>query len=151
MSLNKDVVAGAYKMAQSRLSAGLIEQLMAAKLTEVPASYTQDVMKEYEKRRDILYEGLSKIPDVYLAKPEGAFYTMVSLPVEDAEKFCIFLLEEFRVNNETVMLAPGAGFYQTENMGKNQVRIAYVRNEQELKKSIEILKLGLEAYKKEKK
>ena len=83
-----------------------------------------------------------------MARPEGVVYTMVNLPVDNAEKFCIFLLEKFRINNETVMLAPGQGFYQTPGVGETQVRIAYVLNEQDLKKCIEIIRLGLEEYNK---
>lgn len=148
LTRNKEIINGCLKLAQGRLSAGLIEQVMATKLTEIPASYTEEVVREYQKRRDILYAGLSQIPGVKLAVPEGAFYTMVDLPVESAEKFCIFLLQEFRHNNETVMLAPGAGFYQTEEAGETQVRIAYVLNEDDLRKSIEIIRLGLDAYNK---
>ena len=148
MSLNADLVAGVIKIAQSRLSAGIIEQIIAAKISELPASYMFDMIAEYKKRRDVLYEELQKIPGVFLTKPEGAFYTMVSLPVEDAEQFCIYLLQEFRIHNETVMLAPGAGFYETTETGKNQVRIAYVLNAGDLKKSVEILRAALEEYKK---
>lgn len=146
LTQNKDVINGCLKLAQGRLSAGLIEQVMATKLTEIPESYTKDVVSEYRKRRDILYEGLSEIPGVTFSRPEGAFYTMVSLPVDNAEKFCIFLLEKFRLNNETLMLAPGSGFYQTKGLGDREVRIAYVLNEEDLKKSIEIIRLGLVEY-----
>lgn len=147
-SLNKDIIAGTLKIAQSRLSGGLIDQLMASKLTKVPKSYTDAVTKEYKKRRDILYKGLLEIPGVFLAKPEGAFYTIVNLPVTNAEDFCIYLLKEFRQNNETVMLAPGAGFYGSPTKGLNQVRMAYVLNENDLKKSLQILKSAITAYKK---
>ncbi len=148
LSKNREIINGCLKLAQGRLSAGFIEQVMASRLSEIPESYTKGVNEEYQKRRDTLYDGLSSIPGVTLAKPEGAFYTMVNLPVNNAEKFCIFLLEKFRHNNETVMLAPGAGFYQTEGTGETQVRIAYVLNESDLKKSIEIIRLGLKEYKK---
>lgn len=146
LSFNKEIMAATLKMAQGRLSAGLIDQVMATKLTEVPDSYTQAVIKEYQKRRDVIYEGLSKINGVFLAKPEGAFYTMVSLPVKNAEDFAIFLLEKFRLNNETVMLAPGAGFYGTPNQGLNQVRIAYVLKIPDLEKCIKIISEALKAY-----
>ncbi len=147
-SLNKEIMAGCLKIAQSRLSAGLIDQIMAAKLTKVPTSYTKAVIKEYQKRRDLIFTYLSKIEGVFLAKPEGAFYTMVNLPVKNAEDFAIFLLKEFRLNNSTVMLAPGAGFYATPSQGLNQVRIAYVLNTKDLKKAIEIISKGLKAYQK---
>lgn len=147
LSLNEALIQGITKLAQGRLSAGLIEQHMAAKLTEVPASWIQEVVTEYKKRRDIVYSHLSKIPGVKLSIPEGAFYTMVTLPVSDAEDFCKFLLEDFRINNETVMLAPGNGFYQNPEHGKTQVRLAYVLHEADLKKSMEIIEKALEAYK----
>lgn len=145
-SLNKEILSGVVKVAQSRLSAGLIDQLMAAKLTKVPASYTRKVIKEYQKRRDAVYSGLSKIKGVFLTKPEGAFYAMVSLPVKDAEDFAIFLLTDFRLNNETVMLAPGSGFYKTPGQGLNQVRIAYVLNIHDLQRCIKIISQALKAY-----
>lgn len=145
-SLNKEVIKGVIKIAQGRLSAPLIEQVIASKLTKVPSSYTIAVTKEYRKRRDVLYKGLLKIQGVFLTKPEGAFYTMVSLPVKNAEDFAIFLLEKFRLNNETVMLAPGSGFYSTPGEGLNQVRIAYVLKVEDLKKSIKIIEEGLKQY-----
>lgn len=146
-SLNEEVIKGVIKIAQGRLSGGLIDQLMASKLIEVPRSYTTKVTKEYQKRRDVVYKGLSKIKGVFLTKPEGAFYTMVSLPLRDAEKFAVFLLTDFRLNNETVMLAPGAGFYQTPGRGLNEVRIAYVLKIEELQKCIKIISAALSAYK----
>lgn len=145
-SLNKEIIKGVTKIAQSRLSAGLIDQLMAAKLIKVPASYTRKVIKEYQKRRDVIHSGLSKIKGVFLTKPEGAFYTMVSLPVKNAEDFAIFLLTDFRLNSETVMLAPGAGFYKTPGQGLNQVRIAYVLNIHDLQKCIKIISEALRVY-----
>ncbi len=158
ISLNGDVMAGALRMAQGRLSSGLIDQLMAAKLTQVPASYLTKVHEEYEKRRNILYEGLRSIPGVELTKPEGAFYVIVKLPVADSEDFCKWLLTDFRDPSapfqgkssgqaETVMLAPAAGFYATPHLGKNEVRIAYVINIPSLKRSIELLKKALAIYK----
>lgn len=147
ISLNKEILGSSLKIAQGRLSGGLIDQLMAAKLSKVPSSYTKEVIKEYQKRRDVIYKGLSQIEGVFLVKPEGAFYTMVSLPVKNAEDFAIFLLTKFRLNNETVMLAPGAGFYGTPNQGLNQVRIAYVLKIPDLQKSIKIISLALRAYK----
>jgi len=149
ISKNEELIKGVIKLAQARLSGGLIDQEMASVMNEVPDSYIEDVRIEYKKRRDVLYEGLTAIPGVEMAQPEGAFYSMVTLPVKDAEDFAIFLLKEFRVNNETVMVAPGAGFYGTEGKGKNQVRIAYVLNTEDLKRAISIIRLGLEEYKKQ--
>lgn len=143
VSLNEEIMAGVLRIGQGRLSAGLVDQAVAAKLTEVPASYLRRVKAEYEKRRDILYEGLKRIPGVVIPKPEGAFYTIVGLPVSDAEDFCRWLLTDFRDNKETVMLAPAAGFYATRRRGRNEVRIAYVLNTKDLKRCIELLKLAL--------
>lgn len=145
-SLNQEVMAGVLKIAQGRLSAGLIDQALAAKLTEVPDGYIRDVQKEYELRRDVLFSGLKKIPGVVVPKPEGAFYTIVGLPVSDAEDFCKWLLTDFRLNNETVMFAPAQGFYATPDLGKNEVRIAYVLNIRSLKRCLELLRKALTQY-----
>lgn len=147
VSLNKDLMDGVLRIAQGRLSSGYIDQAMAEKLTEVDDSYFKEVHKEYQTRRDVLYKGLKSIPGVYLEKPEGAFYTIVKLPVKDSEDFCQWLLTDFRHNNATVMVAPAAGFYGTPGMGKNEVRIAYVLNVQDLEKAIEIIALALVEYK----
>lgn len=146
VSLNQDIMAGVLRIAQGRLSAGLVDQAMAAKLTEVPTSHLQSVQKEYTRRRDVLYMGLRKIPGVTIPKPEGAFYAIVRLPVGDAEHFCQWLLTDFRYRGETVMLAPAAGFYSTPGLGKNEVRIAYVLNVENLRRSIEVLRLALKQY-----
>ncbi len=146
VSLNKDVMAGVLKIAQGRLSAGLIDQALATKLSEVPDRYFRDVQKEYELRRDVLYSGLIKIPGVTVPRPEGAFYTIVGLPVSDAEDFCKWLLTDFRLNNETVMLAPAAGFYASAGKGTNEVRIAYVLNVADLKRCIRILETAIGKY-----
>lgn len=149
VSLNEELMQGIVKIAQSRLSGGIIDQLVGAKLTQVPQQYLTDVNKEYEKRRDTVYNGLTAIEGVTMAKPEGAFYSMVALPVDDAEKFSIWLLETYRSgDNETVMLAPGAGFYATPGRGVNEVRIAYVLNTTDLGKCIEIIKDALQQYNK---
>lgn len=148
VSLNPDIMTGTLRIAQGRLSAGFVDQAMAAKLISVPSSYILGVQKEYAQRRDVLYEGLRKIPGVTIPKPEGAFYAIVGLPVKDAEHFCQWLLTDFRDNNETVMLAPAAGFYATPGKGKNEVRIAYVLNTPALARCIEILKKALDVYSK---
>ncbi len=147
LSLNKDIMAGALRIAQGRLSSGLVDQIVAAKLIEVPQTYLDDVQKEYEKRRDILFAGLRQIPGITLPKPEGAFYAIVGLPVTDSEHFCQWLLTDFRDKNETVMLAPAAGFYATKGKGKNEVRIAYVLNVKDLKRCIDLITKALLVYK----
>lgn len=146
VSQNKEVMDGALRIAQARLSAGLVDQKMAAKLTDVSQNYLKEVNREYKRRRDVIYEGLSKIDGVLLKKPEGAFYAVVVLPIKDSEDFCQWLLTDFRDKNETVMLAPAAGFYNTPGLGKNEVRIAYVINIKDLKRSIEIIKKALRVY-----
>ncbi len=149
VSKNDALMKGIMKIAQSRLSGGFIDQTVGAALVEVPDTYIQQVIAEYENRRDVLYKGLTRISGVTMTKPEGAFYSMVGLPVPHAEKFCIYLLEHYRSsNNETVMLAPGAGFYLTPGKGENEVRIAYVLNTSDITRSIEILDSALHTYKK---
>lgn len=146
VSLNTDIMVGVLRISQGRLSAGLIDQIVASKLTKVSRSWLNKTHAEFEKRRDVLYEGLKKIPGVTIPKPEGAFYAIVGLPVEDAEHFCQWLLTDFRDNNETFMLAPAGGFYTTQNLGKNQVRIAYVLNQKSLKRCIKLLENALAQY-----
>lgn len=146
ISLNKDVMAGVLRIGQGRLSSGLIDQLMAAKLSEVEQSYFRQVHREYQKRRDVLFTGLKSIPGVFLEKPEGAFYTIVKLPVKSSEHFSQWLLTDFRFKNETVMIAPAAGFYASPGLGLNEVRIAYVINIPHLRKAIEILRQALKEY-----
>lgn len=147
LTKNKDIIAGITKIAMGRLSAGMIDQAVGAALTDVPQKYFDQVQKEYKKRRDILFSGLKSIPGVTIAEPEGAFYAIVGLPVKNAEKFCIWLLQEFSDNTETVMFAPGAGFYSTAGKGSNEVRIAYVLAGEKIIRSIEILKKALKVYK----
>ena len=152
VSLNSELMAGVLRIAQGRLSAGLVDQCIAAKLTDVPQRYLSTVRKEYIKRRDVLYAGLSAIPGVTIPKPEGAFYTIVGLPVKNAEHFCAWLLTDFHDSSansgqaETVMIAPAAGFYTTKGKGKNEVRIAYVLNTKDLKRAVKILKFSLKEY-----
>ena len=145
-SLNREIMAGALRIAQGRLSAGLIDQTMASQLAKVPKSYFQKVHQEFQKRRDVLYQGLLSIPGVSVPKPEGAFYCIVGLPLKDSEDFCKFLLTDFNLNGETIMIAPASGFYASRGLGKNEVRIAYVLNTQNLKKLIQILRQALIAY-----
>ncbi len=148
VSLNPEIMAGVLCIAQGRLSAGLVDQHIAAQLTRVPKAYYAQVFAEYNKRRDVLYEGLRHVPGVMIPKPEGAFYAIVGLPVPDSEDFCKWLLTEFRDNGETVMLAPAAGFYASRGKGKNEVRIAYVLNTKDLKRCIELLAIALTVYNK---
>jgi aspartate aminotransferase len=148
ITLNQDILAGVLRIAQGRLSAGLVDQLIAAKLTDVPVSYYKNVYNEYNRRRDILFKGLKSIPGVTVPKPEGAFYTIVGLPVDDSEKFCKWLLTDFQDKGETVMLAPAAGFYATQGLGKTEVRIAYVLNTRAIRRCIELLKKALLNYSK---
>lgn len=146
VSLNEDLISGVLRIAQGRLSSGLIDQEMASKLTEVGPNYFKEVHKEYQTRRDVLYNGLKSIPGVFLEKPEGAFYTIVKLPVTDTEDFCQWLLSKFVYEKSTVMIAPAPGFYGTKGRGKNEVRIAYVLNTRDLEKAIEILRRALVEY-----
>ena len=146
VTLNEEVLSGILAIAQGRLSSGLVDQAIASKLVDVPDSYLKDVHEEYTRRRDVLYEGLRSIPGVVIPKPEGAFYTIVGLPVADAEDFCKWLLTDFRDNNETVMIAPAAGFYATAGRGKNEVRIAYVLNTAAITRCVALLKTALTEY-----
>lgn len=147
MSLNGDLMAGVGRLGQGRLGAGLVDQAVAAKITNVPASWLKATHEEFDRRRKVLYAGLRKIPGVVVPKSEGAFYAIVGLPVKDSEHFCRWLLTDFRENNETLMLAPASGFYATAGKGKNEVRIAYVLNTRALKRSLELLAKALHAYK----
>jgi len=146
VTMNIELLNGSLKFAMSRLSGGLIDQHIGAQLVHVPQEYIQGIQQEYRLRRDVMFEGLNSIKGVKVTLPEGAFYIMAELPVKDAEQFCIWLLQEFRDSNETVMLAPGYGFYVDPEKGKRQVRIAYVLEVPQLKRSLEILKKALAVY-----
>ncbi|MBN2789995.1 MAG: pyridoxal phosphate-dependent aminotransferase [Candidatus Delongbacteria bacterium] len=143
---NKELLKLVLKFGQARLCPPSIDQTAAEAAVDVPQSYFDEVLVEYKKRRDLAFQELSKIPDVTVSMPKGAFYMIVGLPVEDADEFAKWLLSEFNVNNETTMVAPVSGFYATPGLGKNQIRIAYILNTEDLKKAINILKLGLEEY-----
>ena len=143
---NKDFMAQVLKIAQGRLCVPTLEQVGATALYSTPKSYLEEVNKEYQSRRNTLYQALKKMPGVVCAEPKGAFYVMVKLPVDDAEKFIIWMLEEFEVNGETVMASAGEGFYATPGLGKQEFRLAYVLNNEDLVKAMDILKAGLEAY-----
>lgn len=148
-SKNKNVVATAFKFAQGRLAAPTIEQLGVAPLLRKPAEFTGSLVRGFERRRDRLVAALKSVPDIKFAVPEGAFYIMLSLPVSDAEHFCRWLLEKYHYQKETVMLAPGEGFYVTKNKGQSEVRIAYVLDSKLLVRSVEILRHGLREYHKQ--
>ena len=146
VSKNKDVINTALKFAQARLSPPTFGQVAGEAALSTPKSYFDDVISEYVSRRDLLVDGLNQIPGVLCPKPKGAFYAIAELPVDNAEKFAQWLLEEFDYNNETLMVAPAAGFYSTEGEGYNQVRIAYVLNLDSLKKAIKCLEEALKLY-----
>ena len=146
VSKNKDVISTALKFAQARLSPPTFGQVAGEAALSTPKSYFDDVISEYVSRRDLLVDGLNQIPGVLCPKPKGAFYAIAELPVDNAEKFAQWLLEEFDYNNETLMVAPAAGFYSTDGEGYNQVRIAYVLNLDSLKKAIKCLEEALKLY-----
>jgi len=146
ISRNPELMKRAMKFAQARLSPVLTSQYAATKAHENVGSYFDDSRAEYISRRDILVAELNKIPGVICPNPKGAFYCMVELPVDDAEKFAIWLLNDFELDGETVMVAPGNGFYSDPESVKNQVRIAYVLNKEDLQRSVEILRVALEKY-----
>jgi aspartate aminotransferase len=143
---NRDIYQAALRMAQGRLSPPGLAQFVAVGMKDLPAGYTASVVAEYQKRRDLLFEGLRGIPGVFLTRPEGAFYFVARLPVEDSEDFARWMLEEFEHEKGTVMVAPASGFYATPGLGSNEVRIAYVLNEEDLRTSVRILRAGLAAY-----
>ena len=146
VSKNKEVMTTALKFAQARLSPPTFGQIAGEAALSTPKSYFQEVSSEYVSRRDVLIEGLNKIEGVICPKPKGAFYAIAQLPIDDADKFAQWLLEDFDFNGETVMVAPAVGFYATPNTGVNQVRIAYVLNKESLKAAIKILDEALKVY-----
>jgi aspartate aminotransferase len=143
---NKAVIASALKFAQARLSAGMVEQIAGTAAIDTPDSYFEEVNKEYTKRRDILVAALNKMEGVFCPNPGGAFYVVASLPIDDSDKFCQWMLEDFSFNNETVMMAPATGFYSTKGAGTNQVRMAYVLNSEDLVKAMICLEEALKVY-----
>ena len=143
---NKDLHKEIIKCCQSRLCCPTLEQVGATALYETPRSYLEEVNKEYKKRRDTIAAALKKLPGVKASNPKGAFYVMVKFPVDDAEKFAIWMLEEFDVNGETVMFAPGNGFYSTPGCGVDEARLAYVLKSEDIEKAIAIIGEGLKKY-----
>ena len=146
ISRNKEVMIAALKFAQARLSPPTFGQIGAEAAIDTPDSYFVEVKKEYVSRRDFVVEALNNIDGVFCPKPSGAFYCMAQLPVDDADKFCQWLLEDFSYNNQTVMLAPASGFYSRPELGKHQVRIAYVLNLESLKSAMICLDEALKVY-----
>lgn len=146
VSKNKEVMGAIMKLAQSRLCSPLVEQIAAEAAVDTPAEYFAAVKAEYIHRRDVMIELLNNIPGVYTPKPMGAFYTIARLPVEDAEDFAKWMLEEFSYEGQTTMVAPAAGFYATPGKGKDEVRLAYVLNVEDIKNAIKCLEEGLKVY-----
>lgn len=143
---NKEVLASALKFGQARLSPNSLGQIAGESLFDLTDDYYKGIVAEYQKRRDVLIDGLNNIPGVKCPNPGGAFYAVAELPVKDSDHFCQWMLEKFSYKNATVMMAPASGFYATPGAGKNQVRIAYVLNADDLKASLEILAEGLKVY-----
>ncbi len=145
---NEVIYQAVLKFAQARLCPPSVEQLAALAAYRMGMDYFGPIRTEYQRRRDVLYEGLSSIPGVFLRKPQGAFYVICRLPVKDSEHFAQWMLTDFSLNGKTVMVAPGPGFYATPGRGQDEVRIAYVLKEEDLAEAIEILRQGLEKYRK---
>jgi len=143
---NKSVIASALKFAQARLSAGMVEQIAGEAAVDTPDEYFKTVNKEYTLRRDTIVTALNKMEGVYCPNPGGAFYVVAKLPIDDADKFCQWMLESFSYNNQTVMMAPATGFYSTPGAGKNEVRLAYVLKTEDIKNAMLCLEEGLKVY-----
>lgn len=145
-SKNKNLMRQIMKLAQGRLCVATIEQIGAANLINVPDSYIEKVKKEYWKRRDLVYNALKNMDGVICRKPHGAFYVIAKLPVKNAEDFIVWMLKEYHIDNETIMMAPAEGFYATQGLGINEVRISYCLNVNNLRKAMTILNEGLKVY-----
>jgi len=146
ISKNKEVMAAALKFGQARLSPPTIDQIASEAALNTPQSYFDNVVAEYVERRNIMVDGLNSIPGVFCPKPSGAFYCVAKFPVDDAEKFCQWLLEEFDFEGQTVMMAPANGFYATKGAGQQEARIAYVINQDSLRKAVICLREALKVY-----
>lgn len=143
---NRKVREAVMKFCQARLSPPLVGQIIAEASLSTPQEYMDQVYEEYLQRRNFLIDGLNKIPGVYTPTPMGAFYTMVRLPVDDAEKFCEWCLTDFSYEGQTIMMAPGSGFYSTPGAGRDEVRLAYVLNKEDLAKALVVLEKALDEY-----
>jgi len=146
ISKNKEVMKIAMKFAQARLSPPTFGQIASEAAVDTPKEYFDNVMKEYIARRNIVVESINKIPGCFCPNPSGAFYAMASLPIDDSDKFCQWLLEGFSYEGQTVMLAPATGFYSTPGLGKNEVRISYVLNLATLKNAMKCIEEALKVY-----
>jgi len=146
VSKNKDVIKAAIKFAQARLSPPSFGQVAAEACQFVKPEYFDAVLKEYDARRNVVYEAINNMKGAFCPKPKGAFYIVAKLPIDDADKFAKWLLEDFQINGETVMVAPATGFYSTPESGKNEVRISYVLNVNDLAKAMDCLKAALKVY-----
>ncbi|MBP2031877.1 aspartate aminotransferase [Clostridium algifaecis] len=147
-SKNKDLMHQILKLCQSRLCVSTIEQFAASNLINTMNSYITEVKMEYKKRRDVMYNKLSNIPGIICSKPKGAFYMLAKLPIDDSDKFAKWLLTDFSYNKETLMFAPGSGFYATPGLGKNEARFSYCTNIEDIENSMIILEKALESYNK---
>ena len=143
---NKAVLETALKFAQARLSPPGFAQILGEAALDLPEDYFATTKQEYKNRRDTLVRRLNNMEGVYCPNPGGAFYAMASLPIDDSEDFCRWLLESFSFNNETLMMAPAPGFYATPGLGKNEVRLAYVINVEEIERAMDCLENALKAY-----
>ena len=148
VSRNKEIMAALLKFAQARLCPPTVDQLAANAGIYLPPEYYEQIKQEYQARRDLVFSELEKIPGIICKRPEGAFYIFAKLPVDNAEDFIIWMLKEFQINKETVMAAPGDGFYATNGLGKNELRLAYILCKEDLAKAMQIFKNGLETYQK---
>jgi len=148
VSKNKAVMEATLKFAQARLCPPTVDQLAANACVYLPDSYYEEIVSEYQSRRDLVFDEISSIDNVICKKPSGAFYIVAKLPIVDAEDFVIWLLSEYQIDNETVMAAPAEGFYATPGLGRNELRLAYILNKEELKKAMRIFKEGLKVYRK---
>jgi aspartate aminotransferase len=146
ISRNTVVLSTVLKLSQSRLSPPSLGQIASEAALNTPQSYFDEVIKEYVERRDILVEGLNSIEGVFCPKPGGAFYAAAKLPVEDTDDFCKWMLDDFQLDGQTLMMAPASGFYSAPTMGKQEVRLAYVLSKEKLKAAIECLREGLKQY-----
>ncbi len=143
---NQEILDTVLRFGQARLCPPTMEQIAGLAAIDTPKEYFDEVLNEYYQRREVVFEALARIPGAFGLKPSGAFYAIVKLPIDDADKFCTWLLQDFQDNNETVMLAPANGFYATPGLGQNEVRIAFVLNAASMKRAMSILEKALRAY-----
>jgi aspartate aminotransferase len=146
VSRNKLVIKSILKLAMARLCPPMLGQVVAEAAVDSPPEYMEEVYHEYLSRRNYFINALNQIEGVYSPMPMGAFYSIVRLPIDNSDKFCQWMLEEFEYENSTVMLAPASGFYSTNEVGKDEVRVAYVLNKDDLEKAVACLKVALKTY-----